>query len=99
MEIKKGVDLRLRKIWSIKEEYSNKSKEYKDYLIGRGHKLKNFKGSFNDVLNMSRQQSRIKKTKNTNSKNNNHFQNILRLFDVLPIFPSTASETMGDYYL
>ena len=99
MEIQKGVDLRLRKIWSIKEKYSNKSKEYKDYLIGRGHKLKNFKGSFNDVLNMSRQQSPIKKMKNTNSKNNNHFQNVLRLFDVLPNFPSTTSETMGNYYL
>ena len=45
------------------------SKEYKAYLIGRGHKVKNAKKSFNDVLSMSRQQSRIKKTKKTNSKN------------------------------
>ena len=29
----------------------------------------------------------------------NHFHNILRLFDVLPSFPFTKSETMGDYYL
>ena len=29
----------------------------------------------------------------------NHFQNILRLFDVLTNFPFTASETMRDYYL
>ena len=29
----------------------------------------------------------------------NHFYNILRLFDVLPIFPFTTSETMRDYYL
>ena len=29
----------------------------------------------------------------------NHFHTILRLFDVLPDFPFTASETMGDYYL
>ena len=29
----------------------------------------------------------------------NQFQNILRLFDVLPKFPLTTSETMGDYYL
>ena len=28
----------------------------------------------------------------------NHFH-ILRLFDVLPNFPFTTSETMGDYYL
>ena len=29
----------------------------------------------------------------------NHFHNILRLFNVLPNFPITTSETMGDYYL
>ena len=29
----------------------------------------------------------------------NHFNNIFRLFDVLPNFPSTTSETMFDYYL
>ena len=29
----------------------------------------------------------------------NHFHNILRLFDVLPDFPFTTSETMDDYYL
>ena len=28
-----------------------------------------------------------------------HFHNILRLFDVLPNFPFTTSETMGDHYL
>ena len=29
----------------------------------------------------------------------NHFHNILRLFDVLPNIPSTASQMIGDYYL
>ena len=29
----------------------------------------------------------------------NHFDNILRLFDALPNFAFTTSETMGDYYL
>ena len=29
----------------------------------------------------------------------NQFRNILRLFDVLPKFPFTRSEMMGDYYL
>ena len=29
----------------------------------------------------------------------NHFHNILRLFDALPNFPFTTSETMRDYYL
>ena len=67
--IQKGVALRLRRIFSTDEEYNHKSKEYKAYLTGRGHKVKNAKKSFNDVLNMSRQQPRIKKTKKTNSKN------------------------------
>ena len=61
--IQKGVALRLRRICSTDEEFNNKSKEYKAYLIGRGHKLKNVEKSFNDALNMSRQQSCI------NSKN------------------------------
>ena len=37
----------------------------------------------------------------TTTKSNgvyNHFHNILRLFDMLPNFPFTASETMRDYY-
>ena len=67
--IQKGVALRLRRICSTDEEYNNKSKEYKPYLLGRGHKLKNVEESIHDNLNTSRQQSRIKKTKNTNSKN------------------------------
>ena len=29
----------------------------------------------------------------------NQFHNILRLFAVLPNFPFTTSETIGDYYL
>ena len=29
----------------------------------------------------------------------NHFHDILRLFDVLPNFPFTTSETMRDYHL
>ena len=29
----------------------------------------------------------------------NHFHNILRLFDGLPIFTFTTSEAMRDYYL
>ena len=29
----------------------------------------------------------------------NQFHNILRLFDVLPNFPFTTSETMDGYYL
>ena len=29
----------------------------------------------------------------------NHFHNILRIFDVLPNYNFTTSETIGDYYL
>ena len=32
-------------------------------------------------------------------QSNNHFHNIFRLFDVLPNFPFTTSETMRDCYL
>ena len=30
---------------------------------------------------------------------NNQVHNVLRIFDVLPDFPFTASETMRNYYL
>ena len=73
--IQKPIALRLRRIFSTNEEYSNKSKEYKAYIIGGEHKLKNFEKSFNDALNMSRQQSCIKKTKTTKSKNRTVFCN------------------------
>ena len=51
--IEKGVALRLCRICSNDEEYNNKSKEYKAYLTGGGHKLENDDKSFNYVLNMS----------------------------------------------
>ena len=55
LRIQKGVALRLNRICSTDEEYSNKSKEHKGYLIGRGNKLEksNVEKSY-DVLNMSR---------------------------------------------
>ena len=40
-----------------------------------------------------------KKQKAKENFADNQIHNILRLFDVLPNFPSTTSETMGDYYL
>ena len=63
--IQKGVALRLCIICSTDEEYN----KYEAYLIDRGHKLKNVENFFNDVVNISRLQSRIKNTKNINSKN------------------------------
>ena len=47
--IQKGVALRLRRICSTDQEYNNNSKEYKAYLIGRGHKLFCAR---NDVINV-----------------------------------------------
>ena len=52
----KEVGLSLRRICSTDQEYNDESKEYKAYLLGRGHKLKNVEKSFHDVLNMLRQQ-------------------------------------------
>ena len=59
--IQKGVALKSCRICSADKKFNKKSKEYKVYLIGREHKPKIVEKSFNDVLNMSRQQSRIKR--------------------------------------
>ena len=49
LRIQKGFALRLSRICSAEEEYSNKSKEYKAFFIGRGHNLKDVEKSFNNV--------------------------------------------------
>ena len=41
----------------------------------------------------------MKKSPNGIKSSYNQFHKILRLFDVLPDFPFTTSETMGNYYL
>ena len=41
----------------------------------------------------------VNKNKSKRNFADNQFHNILRLFDVLPNFPFTTSETIGDYYL
>ena len=41
----------------------------------------------------------IKAKKAKGSFTDNQFHNTLSLFNVLPNFPSTTSETMSDYYL
>ena len=41
----------------------------------------------------------IKTQKAKEGFEDNHFHNILRLFDVLPNFHFTKNETMRDYYL
>ena len=51
--MQKGVALRLRRICLTDEEFNNKSKEYKAYLIDKRHTLKNVEKSFNDAFHDS----------------------------------------------
>ena len=59
------------------------------------------KGKVNPRLNMSdfNNWSCINRQRKQKKIINNHFHNILRLFDVLPNFSFTTGETMRDYYL
>ena len=41
----------------------------------------------------------LHRTRKKHRPRHNHFQNILRFFDVLPNFPIITSGTMRDYYL
>ena len=62
--------------------------EYKDFLLNK----KCLRHSINRI---QRKDHRIR----TYEINNNHLNNILRLFDVLPNFLFSTSETMRDYDL
>ena len=62
--------------------------EYKDVLLNK----KCLRHSINRI---QRKDHRI----GTYEINNNHLNNILRLFDVLPNFLFSTSEMMRDYYL
>ena len=53
LRIQKGIAERFYAEFSTDEEYSNKSKGYKAYLIGTGHILKNVEKPFDDVLNVT----------------------------------------------
>ena len=53
--------LKLRRISSRDKYYIKKSNKSKPYLNGKRHKPQNVEKAFQDALNASRQQSRIKK--------------------------------------
>ena len=59
--IQKGVALRLRRICSTDNEYSEKSKEYQQYLTNRGHDKSKVKTVFEDCKQVSRNDSRIER--------------------------------------
>lgn len=64
-----GVATRLRRICSSDESFMEKKKEYQAYLAARGHNPKVIKESFNKAHNLSIQQSRLpKKKQSTSSK-------------------------------
>ena len=61
--IQKGVALRLRRICSTNKEYENKSKQYKAFLINRGHDSGKVVKNFTKVDSLSRAEARQKSTK------------------------------------
>ena len=66
--IRKGVGLRLRRIYSSDNDYTGKLKEHTKYLVNRGHNLKSVQQCFNNVGETLRQEAR-KKVKPGNAKN------------------------------
>ena len=74
---------------------NNKKSSVKDHCILSGHVC-----SFEDFTVLDYKSHKFKVLiKESLLVNYNQFHNILRLFDVLPNFPFTTSQTMGDYYL
>ena len=57
--IQKGVALRLKRICSTDDEFNNKSIEYSQYLVNRGHKKSSIQKAFNSVSKLSRNEARI----------------------------------------
>ena len=58
--IRKGVSLRLRRICSTDEEFNERSKEYKAYLVARGHNSASVLKEFDRTANLTRTQARVK---------------------------------------
>jgi len=66
--IQKGVALRLRRICSSTDEFDEKAKLYKAYLVARGHDPIVVAKSFEDIRILTRNEARQKKTRTTNRK-------------------------------
>ena len=63
-DIQKGVSLRLRRICSTDEEFNERSKEYKAFLVARGHNPTSILKEFYRTANLTRTQARDKRSDN-----------------------------------
>ena len=87
LAIQKGVALRLRRICSSDEEFLNKAKEYKAYLVSRGHNPKDVITNFEKARNISRNEAG-----NTCKKNNKNYSKKHRfLTEHNPGYPNVAN--------
>ena len=62
--IQKGVSLRLRKICSTNEEFNERSKEYKAYLVARGPNPTSLLKEFDRTTNLTSTQAKVKRSGN-----------------------------------
>ena len=67
--IQKGVSLRLRRICSTDEEFNERSKEYKAYLVARGHNPTSVLKEFDRTAELTRTQARVKRSDNRDKQN------------------------------
>ena len=78
--IQKGVSIRLRRIWSTDEKFNERSKEYKAYLVARGHNPASVLKEFDRTANLTRTQARVKRSNNRDkpiiNKTNNPILNL-----------------------
>ena len=58
--VQHGTALRLRRICSTEEEFQSKSKDYKAYLVSRGHNPNEVVETFEKISNVSRTEARKK---------------------------------------
>ena len=60
----RGVSLELRRTCSTDEEFNESSKEYKAYLVARGHNPTSVLKGFDRTTNLIRTQARVKRSDN-----------------------------------
>ena len=63
-DIQKGISLRLRRICSTDQEFNERSKEYKAYLVARGQNPASVLKEFDRTANLIRTQTRVKRSDN-----------------------------------
>ena len=62
--IQKGVSLRPKRICSTDEEFNERSKKYKAYLVARGHNPTSVLKEFDRTANLTRTQASVKRSDN-----------------------------------